>query len=280
MNTQQTLTRESMSVNGGLVRPAEQPMWLGMAVLPDGSRQQASVTYDRTYIWIRFAGGQLSDTMHAHMNANGWNYSKKKRLGYWYDNPTMEQVKLVRGLGYHGAQLPSQNPVPVTRTHTTVPQQGGNLSYELPDRQVSKAKRTTTTASNGTPPKYRMNKAGRWMDGVTGKLVTNAEVDEWLAAHQAARPNVATPQQTAPSSPDSASYLTYQLGYEDGCEDAENGNVPDTYSRMEMARNSGITVAKLLEVTDDDYVTGYLDGFAAIRPPVVKSSRLAARIGR
>lgn len=285
MNTAtRQLTREDMDVNGGVVRPSEVPLWVGLANFAiDGHRIRMSVTNDKGWYWLRFKtqDGKLAPEQHADLEARGWKFSVKKRLGYWHDNPTQETVKFIRALGYTSAALPAPAP------EKAAPVVNGPLVNAVTTARKPAAKVAVPTSSG-----LRYNAAGRLIDE-NGKFVNAKNAAPPAPAKASVMPEVVedespvwTQVDTTPGNEefveatpeDAADTDAHMLGYEDGLADADDPDVPDTYTRNEMAKREGMTVLQLAATLGNAYIQGYLEGFEAQRPKPVVARGLAARV--
>lgn len=254
MNTQ-VIAKESIALSGGVVRPNEQPLYLGTATFPTTrNKYKMSVTCDRMWYWVRFDKPLMPEDS-ALMQGVGFFFSKNKRAGWGVDLASAKVVpanvvRVLRSLGYAQAQvLKAEEIKPVEKVNIPV-------SIGAPD----KGKGTTILG-------LHQNKAGRWVDA-GGQFVSKDVIEKLGLNNGNGHPPVPvepTPVQEAGEE--------YEAGWEAAIIDMEDD--PDYAPRnaSEMAMWAGVTLTDLLGMVEEEYIHGYLAAVNLKRPPVSKGLR-------
>lgn len=219
----------------------------------------------------------------------GWQFSWKKRHGYWHQEPDKQEVvELLRNLGYGDAQ-----PLPSGTDGEDDEDTGYSNGTTSEDKRVAEDLDEAVVQAiidSGQTPPYKKNKAGLWMVTETGKLAAKADVAAWLDSldvqadagesgaivapkQQVMSYRAPEPKVTHRRPTEDADRLAYDAGYEDGQFDGNDPSVPAMRSRNDMAKYKGITVMRLNELAPNAWFHGYLQGFEDARPAPVEKQR-------
>jgi len=250
---QQALALSGARADGhSTIRPDEQPLFVGNSKFTLAHKPiKMSVSVDDDWFWVRFAKA-LDDNQKGDLYAHGAQYSKKKRLGWWFP-VTPPVVAYLRELGYRDAKLPDLQVI-------TPAQQVEAAHVKVVDNGVTMAQ------SKPLPPEWeaagvRRNKAGRLT--IEGRFIS-AEKIAALVEKGGGKPPVDNDEGDGDEGDEySREYLE---GYETGKIDGQNEDVPGIYNRLDLAKYLSMTLTQMQSSFGDEFLVGYLVGFEDVRP--------------
>ncbi len=307
------LTHEAINLSGGVVRKDEYPLYLGTSKFMLAHKPlKMSVTQDDEWFWVRFPltreGQQLlTPEMQTEMAAHGGQYSKRKRLGWWF-NQSPASVAFLRELGYRNAKLPDTEMV-VTPAQQAEHDAEQLIASMLPPELAAKYLAAVTPAkptpapTNDVPQEWaaigiHRNTRNRLVDS-EGRFITAARAT-YLATQgkgKAAPPlmeettppvvsvHVAPPVERKPTllPVEPARYAPqtdhgkamYDYGISVGQSDGVDESKPAVYDRMMMAKVLNTTIDALQAKMGSAFIQGYLEGFEEVRPKPSKPLSLS-----